>query len=85
MTRPRVLMAGRTRYTLPLDESLARKFDALSEVLDVRVLAARPRGARGQDPRFELYGPVAPGKLEGIAFWTLFPFRVARELRAGRP
>jgi len=85
MTRPRVLMAGRTRYTLPLDDSLARKFDALSEVLDVRVLAARPRGARGRDPRFELYGPVAPGKLEGIAFWTLFPFRVARELRAGRP
>ena len=78
-------MAGRTRYTLPLDGSLARKFDALSDELDVRVLAARPRGAAGSDPRFRLYGPVAPGRLEGAAFWALFPFRVARELRANRP
>jgi glycosyltransferase involved in cell wall biosynthesis len=85
MTSRRLLMVGRTRYTLPLDGSLAVKFDALSEVLDVRVLAARRRGAAGADPRFVLYGPVAPGKLEGVGFWALFPFRVARELRAGRP
>ena len=78
-------MVGRTRYTLPLDGSLARKFDALSDELDVRVLAARPRGATGHDRRFRLYGPVAPGKLEGAAFWALFPFRVARELRTNRP
>ena len=81
-------MVGRTRYTLPLDGSLARKFDALSHELDVRVLAAKPgRGsaAGAQDPRFRLYGPVAPGKLEGAAFWALLPVRVARELRASRP
>ncbi len=78
-------MVGRTRYALPLDGSLARKFDALSEVLDVRVLAARRSEDRGGDARFVLYPPAAPGKLEGVAFWTLFPFRVARELRANRP
>ena len=82
MSRRSVLMAGRTRYTLPLDPSLARKFDALSAVLDVRVLAARPRRMSGRDSRFALYGPVAPGKLEGLSFWALFPFRVARELRS---
>ncbi|RDI74286.1 Glycosyltransferase [Gaiella occulta] len=81
----RLLMVGRTRYALPLDGSLARKFDALSAELDVRVLAARARGAGAHDPRFRLYGPVAPGKLEGAAFWLLLPFRVARELRATRP
>ena len=81
----RLLMVGRTRYTLPLDPSLARKFDALGAQLDVRVLAARPAGARGRDPRFRLYGPAAPGRLEGAAFWFLLPFRVARELRSWRP
>ncbi len=81
----RLLMVGRTRYTLPLDPSLARKFDALGEHLDVRVLAARPAGAGGRDPRFRLFGPAAPGRLEGAAFWGLLPLRVARELRAWRP
>jgi len=81
----RLLMVGRTRYTLPLDASLARKFDALSEELDVRVLAGTRRGSRGTDPRFRLYPPVAPGKLDGVTFWALFPFRVARELRSHRP
>ena len=81
----RLLMVGRTRYTLPLDASLARKFDALGRQLDVRVLAARPAGEGGHDPRFRLFGPAAPGRLEGAAFWGLLPFRVARELRRWRP
>lgn len=78
-------MAGRTRYTLPLDGSLERKFAALEAVLDIRVLAACPRGEAGRDPRFRLYGPAAPGRLEGAIFWLLFPFRVARELRERHP
>ena len=81
----RLLMVGRTRYTLPLDSSLARKFDALGQQLDVRVLAARPAAEGGHDPRFRLFGPAAPGRLEGAAFWGLLPFRVARELRSWRP
>src|SRR5262249_34909773 len=36
---PRVLFVGRTRYHLPLGESLGRKWDALSQRMEVRVLA----------------------------------------------
>src|SRR5581483_11067054 len=52
--KPRVLFVGRTRYRLPLDPALARKWDALSEELDVRVLATRRDGSSGSDPRFTL-------------------------------
>ena len=47
---PRVLFVGRTDYRLPLDESLARKWDAL-----VRADGpARPRERHRADPRFHL-------------------------------
>ena len=77
-------MVGRTRYDLPLSETLARKFDALEAELDVRVLAAA-RQVTLADPRFRLYHPAPLGRLEGVAFYTLLPFRVARELRSFRP
>ncbi len=48
---PRVLFVGRGRLTLPLAPWLQRKWDALSEVLDLRVLNA---GAGNGDPRFAL-------------------------------
>lgn len=75
-------MVGRTRYALPLSPSLAGKFDALSEELDVRVLAASG-GGRGSDPRFRLAPRLS--RLDGPAFYGLLPFRVARELRDFRP
>ena len=78
MSRPRVLFVGRTRYRLPLPESLARKWDALSERMDLRVLAS---GA-GRDPRFHL---ITPRHLDGPRFYTSLPFEIARELRAFRP
>jgi glycosyltransferase involved in cell wall biosynthesis len=80
----KLLMVGRTRYVLPLSEPLARKFDALGEELDVRVLAAAA-GPTDGDARFRLYEPLPLGKLEGAAFYALLPFRVARELRRRRP
>ncbi len=80
----RLLMVGRSRYSLPLSPSLAQKFDALSAELDVRVLAAAA-GAGGGDDRFRLVRPVRPRALDGLAFYALLPFRVARELRAFRP
>jgi glycosyltransferase involved in cell wall biosynthesis len=80
----RLLMVGRTRYALPLSPSLERKFDALSEELDVRVLASSG-GGNGADPRFRLFRPVRPRLLDGPAFYALLPFRVASELRAFRP
>jgi glycosyltransferase involved in cell wall biosynthesis len=79
--KPRVLMVGRTRYQLPLNESLARKFNALRERLDLRVLAAAPRGASSGDATFALQRgtPVAP--LDGPLFYGSLPVRIVRELR----
>ena len=82
--RRRLLMVGRSRYALPLSESLARKFEALERELDIRVLATAG-AVRSPDPRFRLYRPLPLGKLEGAAFYALLPFRVARELRAFPP
>ena len=79
----RLLMAGRTRYSLPLSRALERKFDALGEVLDVHVLAAEARGNRGADRRFRLVAPAPV--LDGPLFYLRFPFLVARELRRLRP
>jgi glycosyltransferase involved in cell wall biosynthesis len=83
--RPRVLLVGRTRYRLPLTPSLQRKFDAMAEVLEVRVLASAPRGAPTQDETFRLVRPLRPHILDGLLFHLALPFRVARELRRYRP
>ena len=74
----RVLLVGRTRYRLPLNESLRRKFDALAEEVEPRVIASSADGSRG-DETFVL-APRLP-VLDGAAFWALLPLRVARELR----
>jgi L-malate glycosyltransferase len=70
---PRVLFVGRGRLTLPLAPWLQRKWDALSEVLDLRVLNA---GTGNGDPRFALLPDSA------AAFYPRLPFEVARSLRA---
>jgi glycosyltransferase involved in cell wall biosynthesis len=77
----KVLLVGRSRYTLPLSESLARKFDALSARLELRQLAT----GTGFDPRFALHRPLPSRALDGVAFYLLLPRRIARELRAFRP
>jgi glycosyltransferase involved in cell wall biosynthesis len=74
----RVLFVGRTRYRLPLPDGLARKWDALGELMDVRVIAS----GTGSDPRFHLV-PHRP--LDGPLFYTTLPFLVASELRSFRP
>jgi len=76
--KPRVLFVGRTRYRLPLEGPLARKWDALADVFDLRVLAS----GTGRDPRFVL---VRPRPLDGPLFYATLPFHVARELRRFRP
>jgi glycosyltransferase involved in cell wall biosynthesis len=70
----RVLIVGPTRYSLPLSESLRKKFDALSDQFEWRVLA---RGSGDQDG-FRLM----PG---GLRFYVELPARLARELREFRP
>ncbi|MGH3127127.1 MAG: glycosyltransferase family 4 protein [Gaiellaceae bacterium] len=82
--RKRLLMVGRSRYSLPLSPSLAEKFEALSAELDVRVLASSS-GGTGTDPRFALVRPIRPRALDGLAFYALLPFRVAREVKAFQP
>jgi glycosyltransferase involved in cell wall biosynthesis len=78
-------MVGRTRYRLPLDESLRLKFDALARVFDVRVVATGVAGSPKRDAVFDLAGPFRPRKLDGVLFFATLPFRTARELRRRRP
>ena len=75
---PRVLFVGRTRYRLPLAREPRRKWDALSERMEVRVLAS----GTGSDPRFAL---VSPRPLDGPRFYAALPVRVASELRSFDP
>jgi glycosyltransferase involved in cell wall biosynthesis len=80
--KPRVLLVGRTRYRLPLNESLRRKFDALAQEVDPHVLASSADSGRG-DETFTLARRLRV--LDGATFWALLPLRVARELRRLRP
>jgi glycosyltransferase involved in cell wall biosynthesis len=85
MSDPRVLFVSRTRYRLPLEGSVRRKWDLLAARLDVRVLATAADGRPGADAGFRLVGsPRLPGA-GTAAFYLSLPFRVARELRAFRP
>ncbi len=77
--KPRVLWVGRTRYRLPLGESLARKWDALAEQFRIRVLASSADGGAG-DETFRLRRSRS-----GATFYATLPFAVARELRRFRP
>jgi len=80
VSKPRVLFAGRTRYRLPLDAPLARKWDALAERFELRVLGTAPdRAARGDDV-FRLLPPVRLG-----LFYPLLAREIGRELRRFRP
>ncbi|MGH2996637.1 MAG: glycosyltransferase family 4 protein, partial [Gaiellaceae bacterium] len=79
------LFVGRTRYRLPLEPSLRKKFDALRADLDVRVLGSAAPGSSTSDDTFTLAAPVRPRLLDGPAFYLALPVRVARELRRFRP
>lgn len=85
MNRPRVLFVGRTRYRLPLQPGLARKFDALGRELDVRVLGSAAPGSPTGDLTFTLVPPLRFRPLDGVAFWLRLPRRIARILTAFRP
>jgi glycosyltransferase involved in cell wall biosynthesis len=78
---PRVLFVGRTRYRLPLAPGLARKFAAYDAELDWHVLAS----GSGSHERFTLLPDFPLRRLDGLAFYLLLPFRVAREARRVRP
>jgi glycosyltransferase involved in cell wall biosynthesis len=83
--KPRVLIVGRTRYRLPLDDSLRKKFDALAQELDVRVLSSARDGSPTEDGVFTLVPRARPGFLDGLWFHLSLPTRVARQLRVFKP
>src|SRR5581483_2714964 len=71
---------------LPLDDVQRRKWDAIGDEVEFRVLAAAGfRAAAAGDARFSLARPLRPRALDGVAFYAALPFRIARELRAFRP
>ncbi len=74
----RLLIVGRTRYRLPLEPSLARKFDALRAVLELRVLSSAPAG--GADRRRHVHARAAL-----LAARPRRPGLPARAPVAGRP
>src|SRR3954468_1779833 len=83
MRKPRALFVSRTRYSLPLPPNLQRKFDALGQELEVRVLASATPDSALQDGTFTLVKPLP--FLDGPVFWLALPVRVARVLREFRP
>lgn len=85
MSRPRVLFVSRERLRLPLEGAQRRKWDAVSAVVEPRVLAAAPPGLPTRDGPFHLEGPRRPRILDGVLHYLLLPFSIARELREFRP
>lgn len=83
--KPRLLIVGRTRYRLPLDEPLERKFAALEETLDVRVLGTAQPGSALTTRMFRLVPRRRPSVLDGALFYVTLPRLVAVELERFRP
>jgi glycosyltransferase involved in cell wall biosynthesis len=81
--KPRVLFVSRERFRLPLDGAQKRKWDAVSDVVEPRVLAAAAAGSPTRDGPFRLVGPARA--LDGPLYYLLLPFRIARELRDFHP
>ncbi len=83
--KAKLLMAGRTRYPMPLTPSLALKFDTLAEEVEISVLGSRGDVRGPVDPRFTLIRPGRPRVLDGLLFYARFPWHLARALRRLRP
>ncbi len=82
---PRVLFVGRGRYRLPLPAWLAKKWDALEETIDYRVLGAAEPGSAARTERFRLSPPARPPVLDGALFAARLPFRVRRMIAEFEP
>ena len=77
---PRVLFVGRGRYRLPLPDWLAKKWDAIEEVIDYRILGAAEPGSGTRGERFRLSPPAHPRALDGVLFYLRLPFRIRRQI-----
>ena len=83
--RPRVLFVGRGRHPLPLPDWLAKKWDAVDEVLDYRFLGAAEPGGGLRDEHFRLSAPARPRRLDGILFYLRLPLRVRHQVAEFEP
>ena len=79
--KPRVLFVGRTSYAFPLDDAQRRKWDALDEVLELRVLAT----GRSDDRRFDLLPSFGTNLIDGSALLRHAPGAPRSRLRAFSP
>jgi glycosyltransferase involved in cell wall biosynthesis len=79
----RVLFVGSSTFDLPLSPALAKKWDAVSEELDVRVIG-RARTVESRDARFRLVPQERP-HLRGLSYYAWLPGIVRDELRRFRP
>jgi glycosyltransferase involved in cell wall biosynthesis len=77
------LVVGSSDFDLPLAPPLAKKWDAVSRELDVRVIG-RARRVRSPDPRFRLV-PQRPRRLRGFGYYAALAPIVGRELRSFSP
>lgn len=80
--KPRVLFVSRERFRLPLDATQRRKWDAVGELLDYRIVAAAQPGSPTSSDRLTLAGPTRA--LDGARYYARLPRRIARELRTFR-
>jgi glycosyltransferase involved in cell wall biosynthesis len=76
VSRPRVLFVGPTRYSLPLSPGLERKWSAIEQHLQVRIVARQATTCHKVDARFEL--------VRG-SFYSRLPLLARRAIRAFRP
>ena len=83
--RLRALFVGRMRYTLPLPDWLAPKWDAIERELDYRVVGAAASDSGPSDGRFHLSRPARPHVLDGLLFYLRLPFRLRREIQEFEP
>ena len=83
--RPRVLFVGRARYRLPLPVWLAKKWDAVEQEIDYRVIGAATADSGPDDDRFRLARPARPRQLDGLLFYVRLPLRLRRQIRTFSP
>jgi glycosyltransferase involved in cell wall biosynthesis len=85
VSRPRVLFVSRSRYSLPLPGWLAKKWDAIGDELDYRVLGGARRGSAPSTELFRLSAPSRFAALDGALSQARLPFRISRHLRDFEP
>jgi glycosyltransferase involved in cell wall biosynthesis len=81
--RRRVLFVSRERFRIPLEGTQRRKWDAVGELLDHRILAAAQPGSPTRTERMALAAPAPV--LDGPLYYLRLPGRIAHELRTFRP